>query len=114
MKQTDWSDFRDHLATADKEGRRMWLFPKKPRGKFYQRRTWLTWILLAVMFGGPFVKINGNPLLMVNIVERKFSVLGVIFWPQESSNFEYVVTEEHPGGTSLLPHYLEEKKVKEP
>jgi cytochrome c oxidase accessory protein FixG len=87
MKETDWSDFRDHLATADKEGRRMWLFPKKPRGRFYAARTWVTWVLLAVMFGGPFVKINGNPLLMINIVERRFSVLGVIFWPQDNLVF---------------------------
>jgi cytochrome c oxidase accessory protein FixG len=87
LKETDWSDFRDHLATADKEGRRMWLFPRKPRGKFYRARTWVTWVLLVVMFGGPFVKINGNPLLMINIVERRFSVLGVIFWPQDNLVF---------------------------
>ena len=61
--------------------------PKKPRGRFYRARTWLTWVLLAVMFGGPFIKINGNPLLMINIVERKFSVLGVIFWPQDNLVF---------------------------
>ena len=87
MKETNWSDFRDHLATADKEGRRMWLYPRKPRGKFYSARTWVTWVLLAIMFGGPFVKINGNPLLMINIVERRFSVLGVIFWPQDNLVF---------------------------
>ncbi len=35
------------------------------------------------MFAGPFVRINGNPLLLFNIVERKFSILGQIFWPQD-------------------------------
>src|SRR5260370_18299272 len=39
------------------------------------------------MFGGPVVKLNGNPLLMINVVERKFSVLGVIFWPQDNLVF---------------------------
>src|SRR5208337_3630875 len=48
---------------------------------------WLAWLLLAVMFGGPFVTINGNPLLLVNVVERKFSVAGVIFWPQDNLVF---------------------------
>src|SRR5712664_4196560 len=86
-KDIEWSDFRDHLSTADKEGRRMWLYPRKPRGRFYSARTWVTWVLLAIMFGGPFVKINGNPLLMINIVERRFSVLGVIFWPQDNLVF---------------------------
>ncbi len=87
VKNVDWSDFRDHISTADQEGRRLWLYPKKPRGRFYQRRTWLTWLLLAVMFSGPFIKIQGNPLLMINIVERKFSILGVIFWPQDNLVF---------------------------
>jgi len=35
------------------------------------------------MFAGPFIKINGNPLLMMNIVERRFSILGQLFWPQD-------------------------------
>jgi cytochrome c oxidase accessory protein FixG len=41
------------------------------------------------MFSGPFIKIHGNPLLMINIVERKFSVLGVIFWPQDNLIFAF-------------------------
>jgi cytochrome c oxidase accessory protein FixG len=85
--RVNWADFRDHIATADKEGRRKWLYPKKVRGRYFRGRTWLAWLLLAVMFAGPFVKINGNPLLMINIVERKFSVLGVIFWPQDNLVF---------------------------
>ncbi len=87
LQQANWQDFRDHLATADKEGRRKWVYPRKPQGRFYRARIWLTWVLLAVMFGGPFIKISGNPLLMINIIERKFSVLGVIFWPQDNLVF---------------------------
>jgi cytochrome c oxidase accessory protein FixG len=81
------ADFRDHIATADQEGRRKWLYPKKPKGRFFRARSWVAWLLLAIMFGGPFVKLNGNPLLMINVVERKFSVLGVIFWPQDNLVF---------------------------
>lgn len=87
VKSVDWGDFRDHIATADQEGRRKWLYPKRPRGRFHRARVGLTWVLLAVMFAGPFVKIQGNPLLMINIVERKFSILGVIFWPQDNLVF---------------------------
>jgi cytochrome c oxidase accessory protein FixG len=84
MKSVDWQDFRDHISTADKEGHRQWIYARKPKGRYTRARTWLSWLLLAIMFGGPFVKINGNPLLMINIVERKFSVLGVLFWPQDN------------------------------
>ena len=79
----NWHDFRDHLATADKEGNRRWLYPKQPQGRFYRWRTQVSWLLLAVMFTGPFVKIHGNPLLLVNIIDRRFAVLGQMFWPQD-------------------------------
>jgi cytochrome c oxidase accessory protein FixG len=87
VKPVNWSDFRDHISTADREGHRKWLYPQQPRGRFYRARSWVAWLLLALMFGGPFVKIHGNPLLMLNIVERRFSVLGVIFWPQDNLLF---------------------------
>ena len=76
-------DFRDHLSTADKDGRRQWLFPRKPRGPYFRARTYVSLLLLAVMFAGPFVRIHGNPLLLLNFVERKFIILGQIFWPQD-------------------------------
>jgi len=82
-KGVDWSDFRDHIATAERDGRRKWIYPRKVGGQFFRWRTWFSWLLLAVMFAGPFVTINGNPLLLLNIVERKFVVLGQIFWPQD-------------------------------
>jgi cytochrome c oxidase accessory protein FixG len=83
----DWQDFRDHLATADKDGSRRWIYPKKPSGRFYRWRTYLSWALLTIMFAGPFIRINGNPLLMVNIIDRRFSILGQIFWPQDTFIF---------------------------
>jgi cytochrome c oxidase accessory protein FixG len=43
--------------------------------------------LLAIMFVGPFVKIGGNPLLLLNIVDRKFVVFGQVFWPQDMAIF---------------------------
>jgi len=80
-------DFRDHLATADREGNRQWVYPRKVSGRFYRWRTWVSWLLLAILFTGPFVRINGNPLLLFNIVERRFSILGQIFWPQDMAIF---------------------------
>jgi len=78
-----WEDFRDHLATADKLGHRKWVYAKKPEGNWTDRRLWVSLGLIAIMFAGPFITINGNPLLMMNIVERRFSILGQLFWPQD-------------------------------
>ena len=76
-------DFRDHLATADAEGRRVWIYPRQPRGRYYRARTWVSGVLLAILFAGPFIRIQGNPLLLLNVVERKFVILGRVFWPQD-------------------------------
>jgi cytochrome c oxidase accessory protein FixG len=81
----DWEDFRDHLATADKEGRRRWLYPRKPHGPFTGWRTMLSFVMILIMFVGPFIKINGNPLLLMDIVERRFVILGQMFWPQDAA-----------------------------
>ena len=86
-QEVDWDDFRNHLATADAQGRRRWLYPKRVRGRFYRWRTWVSWLLLAILFAGPFIRIQGNPLLLVNIVERRFSIFGQIFWPQDVAIF---------------------------
>lgn len=61
----------------------MWIYPRKPKGKMYDARKMLSWLLLGIMFAGPFISIQGNPLLMINIVERKFVILGQVFWPQD-------------------------------
>jgi cytochrome c oxidase accessory protein FixG len=83
VEDVNWTDFRDHLATADKEGRRKWIYPRKQGGRFYRARTWVSYCLLAIMFAGPFIRIQGEPLMMMNIVDRKFVILGQVFWPQD-------------------------------
>ena len=82
-QEINWGDFRDHLATADKDGKRRWIYAKQPAGRYTQARTYVSYLLLVIMFGGPFVRINGNPLLMINIPDRRFSILGQMFWPQD-------------------------------
>lgn len=79
----DTEAFRDRIGTVDEEGKRIWISPKKPSGRLYNARTVLSWFLLAFFFSAPFIKINGQPLLLLNILERKFVIFGVAFWPQD-------------------------------
>lgn len=83
LRDVNWNDFREHLATADKQGRRMWLYPRQPSGRYTRARNWVNLALIAIMFTGPFIRIDGNPLLMMNIIERRFVILGQVFWPQD-------------------------------
>jgi hypothetical protein len=63
LMQKDES-FRDRLTTVDEKGKRKWVYPKKPSGKFTRYRHWFSAALLAFLFAGPFIKINGYPLLL--------------------------------------------------
>ncbi len=83
QRRIDKKQFRDHLATVNKDGKRNWIFPKKPSGRYYKARNVVAVLLLAFFFSGPFITINGNPLLLLNILERKFVIFGVAFWPQD-------------------------------
>ena len=75
--------FRDSIATINSEGKRSWIFPKKPSGKFYKYRSYVSYFLLLFLFAAPFVKINGNQFLLFNILERKFNIFSFPFWPQD-------------------------------
>ena len=75
--------FRDNISTINKEGKRSWVFPKKPSGKFYKYRSYLSYFLLAFLLLAPFIKINGNQFLLFNVLERRFNIFSFPFWPQD-------------------------------
>jgi cytochrome c oxidase accessory protein FixG len=75
--------YRDSIATVDKSGRRVWVYPRKPSGKWFNRRALLGYILLAFLFAGPFIRIGGEPLLQIDVLERRFVIFGQTFWPQD-------------------------------
>jgi cytochrome c oxidase accessory protein FixG len=75
--------FRDTIGTIDKDGNRKFIFPKKPSGKFYNYRKWVSYVLLIILVANPFVKINGNQFMMFNVLERRFNIFGFPFWPQD-------------------------------
>lgn len=75
--------FRDSIGTMDAEGKRAWVYPKKPSGTFYKYRTYVSYFLLLFLFSAPFIKINGNQFLLFNVLERKFNIFGFPFWPQD-------------------------------
>jgi cytochrome c oxidase accessory protein FixG len=75
--------FRDSISTINEEGQRAWVFPTKPFGKYYDLRTYFTWLYLIIFFTTPFLKYNGEPLFLFNVPEKKFILFGSIFWAQD-------------------------------
>jgi cytochrome c oxidase accessory protein FixG len=83
MGSQNQEHFRDSIGTISDEGKRAWVFPKKPKGKYYNYRIWVSYFLLLFLFLSPFIKLNGNQFLMFNVLERRFNIFGFPFWPQD-------------------------------
>lgn len=83
METPNNETFRDSIGTVTKEGKRAWVFPKKPNGKFYKYRKYVSYGLLTFLLVSPFIKVNGNQFLMFNVLERRFNIFGFPFWPQD-------------------------------
>ena len=79
----DKEGFRDRISTVNEKGKRVWVFPKKPKGKFFNYRQLTSYSLLALLFALPHIKVHGDQFLLVNVIERKFIIFGYIFWPQD-------------------------------
>ncbi|MBN8681476.1 MAG: cytochrome c oxidase accessory protein CcoG [Chitinophagales bacterium] len=79
----DTEEYRDSIATVDKDGKRVWLYPKKPSGRFYNARALVSFIFLALFLIIPFIKVDGEQFLQFNVLERRFVLFGLLFTPQD-------------------------------
>lgn len=75
--------FRDNVATISKDGKRNWIYAQKPKGKLYNARTIVSIFYLVIFFTLPFIRVDGNPFFLFNVIERRFIFFGVTFWPQD-------------------------------
>jgi cytochrome c oxidase accessory protein FixG len=75
--------FRDSISSVDKKGKRIWIYPKMPSGKFYNYRKLLSYVLLIILFGMPWIEINGKPFMKFDILNREFYIFAQHFVPQD-------------------------------
>ena len=90
---SDFNDdsFRDSISTIDATGKRAWVFPKIPKGILYERRKWLSYFLLLFLISAPFIKVNHHQFMMFNVLERRFTIFGFPFWPQDFHLFVIIM-----------------------
>ncbi|MFP3592319.1 cytochrome c oxidase accessory protein CcoG [Chryseobacterium sp. SIMBA_038] len=79
----DPETYRDSIGTMERSGKRKWVFPRKPKGKFTNYRDIVSYTLLVIYFAVPFIKINGNPFFLFNVIDREFYIIGQPFYPQD-------------------------------
>jgi len=77
---------------TDQQGKgRNFLYPKKPSGKLYAYRKWVSYALLLCLFSFPFLQFKGEQLVLLNFITRKFVFFGLIFTPQDFYLFAFAM-----------------------
>ncbi|TAK86819.1 MAG: cytochrome c oxidase accessory protein CcoG [Betaproteobacteria bacterium] len=59
------------------------IYPRAVHGRFAGWRWALVWITQIVYYGGPWLTWNGRQAVLFDIANRKFFILGLVFWPQD-------------------------------
>ena len=77
-------DFRDRPNNIDESGQRKWIKAKQPTGKWYRRRNVVGYILLTFLIVAPFLKINGHPFMLLDILNRKFYLFGLTVFAEDT------------------------------
>ena len=75
--------FRDRMSTVDGQGKRVRIFPKKPAGKLYGFRRIVAYVLLLFFYAAPHIRIQGEPLILLDFAQRTFVIFGFPFYPQD-------------------------------
>lgn len=73
----------DGTPVVKETEKRKWIYPLIRKGKLYKWRSWISYGYLLLFFTAPFLRINGQPLLLLNFMDRHFVILGQVFWPQD-------------------------------
>jgi cytochrome c oxidase accessory protein FixG len=76
-------DFRDVLASIDQQGRRRWLHVHLNGGFWRWCRVAVALVLIGFYLALPFLSIDGQPFLRIDIPHRHYVLLGQMFWPQD-------------------------------
>ena len=72
------------LATLEEDGSRRWLHPKLSRGRFWKRRRAVAYFLIALFMALPNIRVHGKPAMLLDVVHRRFTLLGVTFLPTDT------------------------------
>jgi len=71
------------LSTLNEDGTRRWIRPRVAHGRFLTRRRIVGYGLIALFVALPFIKINGRPALLLDLVSRELSIFGGVFRPSD-------------------------------
>ncbi len=75
------------LSTLNEDGSRRWIRPRPSPGSWWHRRRVLAYVLMFVFFVIPYLKMNGKPLILLDLPRREFTLFGTTFLPTDTLLF---------------------------
>lgn len=73
------------LATLNPDGSRHWIHPRVSIGRFWHARRVVAFALIALFAALPYIRINGQPAMLLDIVHRRFEFFGTTFLPTDTA-----------------------------
>jgi len=72
------------LSTLERDGSRRWLYPSLSTGRLWRRRRIVAYALIVIFVAIPHLRIGGEPLVLLDIPAREFTIFGHTFLPTDT------------------------------
>ncbi len=72
------------LSTLNDDGSRRWMKPRVSDGRFLTRRRIVAYLLIGIFALLPLARINGHPIVLLDIAVRRFHIFGATFYPTDT------------------------------
>ncbi|QYK49323.1 MAG: cytochrome c oxidase accessory protein CcoG [Phycisphaeraceae bacterium] len=72
------------LSTLTREGKRKWICPKLSKGRYLTARRAVAIVLIAIFTLVPYLRMNGRPLVLLDVASRRFTLFGTTFLPNDT------------------------------
>ena len=72
------------LSTLNVDGTRRWMNPRPSPGRWLNRRRAVGYGLVALFVTLPHLRLNGRPLVLIDIISREFTFFGTTLYPTDT------------------------------
>lgn len=79
------------LPTLNEDGTRRWIRPKPSHGKWWRRRQVVAYLLMAIFFAAPHLRLFGKPVFLMDLPRREFTLMGYTFLPTDTLLFMFTL-----------------------
>ena len=74
---------RESITTINRDGSRLFLHPSDVSGRFTNLRRFFALFLIGIYVSLPWIQINGNPAVFLDVLNRRFHLFGLTFTAQD-------------------------------